>query len=69
MTKSANMTLQIDLEDFEGKSIFAEYHLFIVGYLTQNFKLTVGSFEGINESHLQDEKNSLGTRMDIYGRT
>jgi ficolin len=47
LTKIENVTLHIDLKDFEGVSIYAEYDLFMVEDVSTNFKLTVGYFEGI----------------------
>ena len=48
LTKSENVTLRIDLEDYNGVSIYAEYDLFSVDDLSENFRLTVGSFKGID---------------------
>jgi hypothetical protein len=47
LTKSENVTLRIDMEDFNGVLVYAEYDLFLVGDVSENFILTVGSFEGI----------------------
>ena len=46
LTKSENVTLRIDLKDFNGVSIYAKYDLFVIEDMSQNFKLTVGYFEG-----------------------
>ena len=46
LTNSENVTLRIDLKDFSGVSIYAKYDLFMIEDISQNFKLTVGYFEG-----------------------
>uniref|UniRef100_A0A1X7SPQ0 Fibrinogen C-terminal domain-containing protein n=1 Tax=Amphimedon queenslandica TaxID=400682 RepID=A0A1X7SPQ0_AMPQE len=46
LTATGNTSLHIDLEDFEGVSVFAHYSTFIVGGAHTSYTLTVGGYIG-----------------------
>ena len=46
VTKNENVTMRIDMEDFNGGSLYAEYNSFVVGSARENFTLSLGSFKG-----------------------
>ena len=39
LTKNENATMRIDMEDFNGDSLYAEYNSFLVGSAWENFTL------------------------------
>ncbi|XP_003388288.1 PREDICTED: ficolin-2-like [Amphimedon queenslandica] len=46
LTATDNTSLRVDLEDFEGVSVFAHYSTFIVGDAHTKYTLTVGGYSG-----------------------
>ena len=40
------MTLRIDLEDFDGKVVFAEYSIFKVADGSDKYRLLIGGYSG-----------------------
>ena len=46
LTSSGKYKLRVDLEDFEGNTIYAEYDSFAVGNEGTKYKLSVKSFSG-----------------------
>ena len=47
LTKNNDTKLRVDLEDFEGGKRYAKYSTFVVDDENENYKLTVGGYEGI----------------------
>ena len=43
---AGNMTLRVDLEDFEGKVVFAEYSIFKVADGSDKYRLLIGGYNG-----------------------
>ncbi|XP_015780092.1 PREDICTED: ficolin-2-like [Acropora digitifera] len=43
---SGNMTLRVDLEDFDGKAVFAEYSIFKVADGSDKYRLLIGGYNG-----------------------
>ena len=55
LTSSEDYELRIDMEDFTGTTVYAEYTLFEVGSEGSNYKLNLGSYSGnfvLNTSYL-----------------
>ena len=48
LTSSGKYKLRVDLEDFEGSTSYAEYDLFEVASEGEKYKLSVGSYTGLN---------------------
>ena len=48
LTSSGKYKLRVDLEDFAGKFTYAEYAMFKVGSEREKYKLSVGSYSGLN---------------------
>ncbi|XP_067028471.1 ficolin-2-like isoform X1 [Acropora muricata] len=46
ITASDNMTLRVDLEDFEGNVTFAEYSIFKVADASDKYRLLIGGYNG-----------------------
>ena len=46
LTKSRNMMIRFDLEDFDGNKAYAEYKAFYIDGENDNYKLHVGSYSG-----------------------
>ena len=46
ITASDNMTLRVDLEDFDGKAVFAEYSIFKVADGSDKYRLLIGGYNG-----------------------
>ena len=46
LTATSSASLHVDLEDFEGVSVFAHYSTFIVGNVDTKYTLTVGGYSG-----------------------
>ncbi len=44
LTQAKNYELRVDMEDFEGQKVFADYSSFSVGPETEEYKLNLGSF-------------------------
>ena len=44
LTSQTNNKLRVELEDFEGNTAYAEYHIFAVADETENYKLSVDGF-------------------------
>lgn len=44
MTQAKNYELRVDMEDFEGQKVFAEYSSFSVGPESDGYKLNLGRF-------------------------
>ena len=47
-TSSGSYKLRVDLEDFAGKTYYAEYDLFKAASEEAKYKLSVGSYTGLN---------------------
>ena len=47
LTSSGSYKLRVDLEDFHGKTYYAEYDLFKVGSEAEKYKLSIGNFQGL----------------------
>uniref|UniRef100_A0AAY5KRP3 Fibrinogen C-terminal domain-containing protein n=1 Tax=Esox lucius TaxID=8010 RepID=A0AAY5KRP3_ESOLU len=45
LTKTRKYVLRVDMEDFEGKKVFAQYSSFSVGPEAEGYKLTLGDFK------------------------
>ncbi|XP_028976086.2 microfibril-associated glycoprotein 4-like [Esox lucius] len=45
LTKTRKYELRVDMEDFEGKKVFAQYSSFSVGPEAEGYKLTLGDFK------------------------
>ncbi|XP_015748709.1 PREDICTED: ficolin-2-like [Acropora digitifera] len=43
---AGNMTLRVDLEDFDGKVVFAEYSIFKVADASDKYRLLIGGYNG-----------------------
>ena len=48
LTSSGSYKLRVDLEDFDGKTYYAEYDLFKVGSEAEKYKLSIGNYKGLN---------------------
>ena len=48
LTSSGSYKLRVDLEDFHGKTYYAEYDLFKVGSEAEKYKLSIGNFQGLS---------------------
>ena len=48
LTSSGKYKIRVDLEDFAGKTYYAEYDLFKVGSEAEKYQLSVGNYEGLN---------------------
>ena len=48
LTSSGSYTLRFHLEDFDGKTYYAEYDLFKVGSEGERYQLSVGNYKGLN---------------------
>lgn len=46
MTQAKTYELRVDMEDFEGQNVFAQYSSFAVGPESDGYKLSVGTFLG-----------------------
>ena len=46
MTSSGGYKLRVDLEDFTGNTVYAEYALFAVGSEGTKYQLTAGNYSG-----------------------
>jgi ficolin len=46
LTSSGKYKLRVDLEDFAGKTYYAEYDLFEVASEGEKYKLSLGSYSG-----------------------
>ena len=46
LTRSGKHRLRVDLEDFEGNTVYAEYDLFVVAGEGTKYKLSVGNYSG-----------------------
>ena len=46
LTSSGKYKLRVDLEDFAGNTVYAEYGLFAVGSEGTKYQLTIGSYSG-----------------------
>ena len=46
LTSQTNNKLRVELEDFGGKTAYAEYEVFFVSNETANYKLSVGNYSG-----------------------
>lgn len=44
MTQVKNYQLKVDMEDFEGQKVYAQYSSFSVGPESDGYKLNLGSF-------------------------
>lgn len=44
LTQAKNYELRVDMEDFEGQKVFAQYSSFSVGPETDGYRLSLGSF-------------------------
>lgn len=44
MTQAKNYELRVDMEDFEGQNVFAQYSSFAVGPESEGYTLNLGSF-------------------------
>ena len=53
LTKNENVTMRIDMEDFNGGSLYAEYNSFVVGSAWENFTLW-----GLSKVHMH--------RVDLF---
>ena len=51
LTNSGNYKLRVDLEDFDGKSYYAEYNLFTIASEGEKYVLSVGSYSGLISQH------------------
>ena len=43
---AGNMTLRVDLEDFDGKAVFAEYSIFKIANGSDKYLLLIGGYSG-----------------------
>ena len=43
---TGNMTLRVDLEDFDGNVVFAEYSIFKVADASDKYRLLIGGYNG-----------------------
>ena len=48
LTSSGSYKLRVDLEDFDGKTYYAEYDLFKVGSEAEKYHLVVGNYKGLS---------------------
>jgi len=48
LSSSGSHKLRVDLEDFAGNTYYAEYDLFKVGSEGEKYKLSLGSYTGLN---------------------
>lgn len=44
LTQAKNYELRVDMEDFDGQSVFAQYSSFSVGPEAEGYKLSLGGF-------------------------
>lgn len=44
LTQAKNYELRVDMEDFDGQNVFAQYSSFSVGPEAEGYKLNLGSF-------------------------
>uniref|UniRef100_A0A1X7SU91 Fibrinogen C-terminal domain-containing protein n=1 Tax=Amphimedon queenslandica TaxID=400682 RepID=A0A1X7SU91_AMPQE len=64
LTATGNTSLRVDLEDFEGVSVFAYYSTFIVGGAHTSYTLTVGGYSGRAGDSLAIHDNMKFTTHD-----
>lgn len=48
LTRSGKHKLRVDLEDFEGNTVYAEYDLFMVASEETKYQLSVGNYSGVH---------------------
>ena len=53
---ACNMTLRVDLEDFDGKVVFAEYSIFKVAGGSGKYWLLIGEYNGTAGDSMAYEK-------------
>ena len=46
LTSDSNSILRVDLEDFEGNTVYAEYDMFVVMSRKDKYKLILGPYSG-----------------------
>ena len=51
LTNSGSYKLRVDLEDFDGKSYYAEYDSFKVGSEGEKYRLSLGGYSGLISYH------------------
>ena len=56
ITASDNMTLRVDLEDFDGKVVFAEYSIFKVADGSDKYRLLIGGYDGTAGDPMANQK-------------
>ena len=53
---AGNMRLRVDLEDFDGKVVFAEYSSFKVAGVSDKYRLLIGGYDGTAGDSMADHK-------------
>lgn len=61
LTQAKKYELRVDMEDFDGQSVFAHYSSFAVGPEAEGYKLSLGSFikgaAGVTPPHLAGKRS------------
>lgn len=65
ITSANKMTLRIDLEDWNGRKVFARYEDFKIGDEKSRFKLTVSGYSGTSGDSLSYHNNMMFSTTDI----
>ncbi|XP_029211143.2 ficolin-2-like [Acropora millepora] len=59
-----NMTLRVDLEDFDGNVTFAEYSIFKVANATDKYRISIGGYKGTAGDSLAEHNGMQFTTKD-----
>lgn len=69
LTQAKKYELKVDMEDFDGQSVFAHYSSFSVGPEAEGYKLSLGSFvKGAAGAFSADPANILTTTLNALFR-
>ncbi|KAF2897280.1 hypothetical protein ILUMI_08896 [Ignelater luminosus] len=60
-----NLILRIELEDFDENTAWAEYNQFKVGPESENYRLTIGEYQGNATDSFSSHNNSLFSTFDV----
>lgn len=63
-SKKNNLTLRVELEDFDGNNVWAEYKTFKIADESQQFQLTVGGYSGNSSDAFSSHSGSFFSTYD-----
>ncbi len=69
LTKAKNMSLRIEIEDFEGIKEYAHYDHFYVANESQQYRLSIGGYSGTAGNAMQLVRITIMTRSSSPLRT